>query len=711
MRRSVIFCLVIILLLTTLGLGGCQRASVMDPRIKQAIGTNSRASDAVDWLIANGDLVIPELMSRISGNNDARADEACQAIFAMGDYGRRSLLKYYSTLSPKGKERAIQTIAKENSKEAILQLMAISRQKDSFELAVQALRSMGDITLHYCAGQLHSDYYKDVVDLTIIQYGDEAVPLLIPAVNSNDPEKADRALNLLANIGEPAIVPLVKNTLERAEEPKDAALVSQVMLRNYPQQAAQAVIDTSTLGIGYPEVAASMLFELGEENMALVFGTRTENGTEKALAYLLDHYMGLIGSTKALQLALSNPGDAVVDGVKLALSAGGYVESAFTAIMLNMSDSDDPSSYLYTMCDRLIADPSYRAMAQAVIAQDATMMQTVVQSGLSTTQVGHAYSSAGTNEFMVQRLDGILNALGGEDRKYLLNALAKGSDNHLPDLVWQRYASGDAQLSMEAADAIVGSTSSGKHYPYYTMDFTPYTAKLISDLKSGNEIRRNTAHAMVDGVPTNNIHHGFFKALFDAKPSQSLFVILANHYSGKDALPVNLSMTSSGKEIAPKTVSLTIKAKVSDVSSKDYPNFESDAKSALNFLDVMQVQENADVALSFDIKLNTHYKLYSGMHSRSYLGAEGHGTLDARQNGSRVASSRGGSLILPPEDKPVGKGVYVYMADPKDAPLADAFMIAYIDALYRMWGEEVLFAMYNYDATNTLEAAKVLWTR
>ena len=171
----------ILIFAMTLVFTGCGAANVIDSKVRTAVSGTSRSDEAIEWLLANKEMLIPELANRMSNYSPKRSRQAAEALIAMGEAGRAGVIRLFDTISPEGRNLWCTVLAQQGTKEAVIELLILSSHEGSFNMAVSALVSMGEVSLNYLAGQLHSQYYQQAVDTTLANFGEDAVELIIPA--------------------------------------------------------------------------------------------------------------------------------------------------------------------------------------------------------------------------------------------------------------------------------------------------------------------------------------------------------------------------------------------------------------------------------------------------------------------------------------------------------------------------------------------------
>ena len=124
----------------------------------------------------------------------------------------------------------------------------------------------------------------------------------------------------------------------------------------------------------------------------------------------------------------------------------------------------------------------------------------------------------------------------------------------------------------------------------------------------------------------------------------------------------------------------------------------------------LKIVDNANTKLVISINEVPIGKHYYGLAGNSYLGAKCTTTIEIYIGNQLVSTVSGYYEIQPPSENPVGTNVSEYKNDPTDAPLETPFITSYIEAIYKTFGENVLFGTYQYDRQATLEVGQALWT-
>ncbi len=704
MKRKIAAYSFIVLILLTI-LAGCGGASVIDSKIRSAESNSSRADEAVEWLIVNGDIVVPELVNRISNSGGRKAKQAARVLILMGDYGRQGMLERFDTMTIEGRDRLCKILAEQSDKQAVLELLALSQHIDAFDMAVSAIISMGDVAMNYLAGQLHGKYYMQAVDSSLVGFGINAIDVIIPSVHSTNQDKVNRALAILSAMGEDAVVKLAHEALYNSDTITDAKRIAGMMLNNYPESAITAVLSDINDDTR-PEIAAALLYEIsGSENIGFVL-MQSSLGNSQIMPKIMQEYMKLCGVNEVLMLALTGD-ENMPAGAKYALTSGEYDMLTFTAILNNIGQADGMSSKIYSLSNDLLSDDYLKTLALSIIAMDTNAFMQVVSSDMKTEKIGNVLSQGSRNSVVVSRLTAMADTLQGEDKKRIFKVFACAGDDYLPAIVLNAYAQG-GDNSIIAEQALIETPVSSGKFKFNNLDMMPYAAKIIEGLTSSNDEEKFITQRILSRISTAKIQNDFYKTIFAYKKEKTIFSVLASHYTGLGALPVNLSFEDGENIIQPTTISVKFTGDVKNVTKSDEPDFSSLLKGFASYLGVSLVTQDADVALEFDCDITPRSTRYSGLLSRSFSGAEASGRLDAYVNGTKIKSVTGFASIIPPQEYPGPSGEFSYKNDEKDAPSDEAYVICFMNAMYNMWGEEAILALYNYNMFLAAQAAEGL---
>jgi hypothetical protein len=684
-------------------LSGCGTSKVIDAKVNSAVSGSSSSDEAIEWLIINGDIMIPELANRVSNAGGNKAEHAAKALIAMGNYGRQGMIQRFDTMTMEGRKRICTVLAEQGDKQAVLELLAISTHTDAFDMAVEAIVSMGDVAMNYLAGQLHEQYYKEAVDAALAGFGEKAVDIIIPAVHSTNDEKVDRALGILTNMGEGAVEKLAIDAIKNSPNIAEAKRIAEMMLKNYSQSAITAIM-SNIKGDVRSEIVASLLFEVsGKENIGLVL-MQTSLGDAQMVQNVLKEYVKLSAVDPVLQLTL-NGDEKIAQGAKCMLSGGEYDEQTFTAILNNINEYDNKTTKIYGLATELLIDANLRTLAQSIISQDTNEFMQVVSSNMRIDKMGSILSLSSHNPSIVNRLTNMTNTMQGEQKRDIMCVLACASDDWLPLIVLNAYAAGGENGNLAAEALTLTPVASGK-FMFNKIDMLPYAGKIVEGLTSKDNMIKSRTQQILFRVSTATTNNEFYKTIFSYYKDRTVFSILASHLTGVDAIPVNLSFEKNGTTITPKTISLKIKGDVKNVSSSKEPKYDDLIKGFAAYLGVTLVESGADVELVFDCDITPRSKRYSGLLDKSFLGAEASGKMTAIVGGKTIATATGSATILPPDEYPGPASVFVYKNDEEDAPSDEAFVICFINTMYNMWGEEALLGLYNYNMVATNAAAE-----
>ena len=186
-----------------------------------------------------------------------------------------------------------------------------------------------------------------------------------------------------------------------------------------------------------------------------------------------------------------------------------------------------------------------------------------------------------------------------------------------------------------------------------------------------------------------------------------MFTILCWHYVGEGAKKLNLQIEGTSNVIS--EISYEMKSiKVTGIDKDDFIDYEGMVIQSLNILG-LKIVDNANTKLVISINEVPLYKHYYGLVGNSYLGAKCTTTIEIYIGGEKVNTVSGYFEILPPSSNPVGTNISEYYPDPTDAPLETPFITSYVEAIYKTFGENVLYGTYNYNRQATLEAGAALW--
>ncbi len=704
MKRKIIALIITTTILLSALLSGCGASSVIDSKVKSAVSNSSRSDEALEWLVANKDIVIPELLNRMSNSSGNRAEQSAQALLMMGDIGKKGSIMLFETMTESGKRTWCDALAKENTKDAVIELLILSEKEGAFDIAVSALVSMGDVALDYLAGQLHSPYFSQTVDTTLANFGEPAVELIIPAVHSSDKDKVNRALVILATVGQSAAAALAKDALVNSENTESARQIAVTMLKNYPETTINTIIesidDTTNVSI-----AAALLNEIsGTENINAVLSA-SSLGDEAVVSKVLKEYLIMTGIDPVIAIAL-NGSEEYLQGASIALQGGDYDTQVLIAVLNNIKDTDSQGSQIDNIAEKLIQDVNLKLLARAIISNDTQTLYEVLSTGMELSRSSSILSNASENIYT--RMIAANNSLEGDAKKTFMTVLASCSDSMLPSIVLSEYANNEETSSL-AANALTSALSANGKFMFSEVDMSAYSSKIVQDLLSSDDAKKTAAQIILSRVSTSKSNHAFYKTIFDSYKDKTVFTILAGHYGGAGALPLDLTIDVNGSQISPQTVTVKKTGDVKNVSSSKEPDYKTLIAGFAPYLGWTEAESDADITLDFDCDITPKDKRYSGLIASSYLGAEARGTLTLYVNGEKIKSVSGYALISPPSEYPGPEGEFRYKSEREDAPASDAYLIAFINAMYNMWGEKALFGFYNYDVNATDKASSDLF--
>ena len=705
-KKTSVYALIILIILSFV-LTSCGTSNVIDSKVRNAVSGTSRSDEAVEWLVANEGMIIPELINRMSYSSLKKARQSADALLSMGDVGREGAIRLFDTMTVEGRSMWCTVLAEQKTKDAVLELLILSLHEGSFDMAVSALISMGDTALDYLAGQLHSDYYAQTVDTVLANFGEKAVKLIIPAVHSTDKDKVGRALVILATIGESAATELAKDALVNSKNAEEAKKIAEVMLKKYPETSINAIIssvDDSTDA----SIASVLLYEIsGTDYIASVMSEAGSSSAPK-IGGILKEYVKLCGVEPIVHIALSG-GEAAAEGAKKALQGGEYDKEVLSALLNAMQEADAQGSSVDNMAASLIGDGNMQIFAHSVIRSDAQAFAQLAAGGIAPAQIGEILGGAAQNPAVYNRMLSMVQTLQGEQKLAVMTSLAACNDTFLPTIVLNMYSSG-GDSGILAAQALTSAPTSGGKFMFSDINMTPYAAKITQGLNSSDATEKSYAQIILSRVSEAKSNNEFYNAIFASYKDKTVFTILSGHYGGAGAVPLDLTVDAGGAQTVPKTVVFKKTGDVKNVSASNEPDYSSLITGFAPYVGWSQVESGGDITLEFNCDITPRSKRYSGLLAASYLGAEASGTLTVYVNGEKVKSSKGSALIMPPEDYPGPSGEFRYKSDPQDAPASDVYVICFINAMYNMWGEKALFGLYNYDANATNQASDGLFT-
>lgn len=689
---------------------GCTSSSFVNSKINDALAQNRTSDSAIEWLIYNKNLVAPVLTERLSSNGQNKVDETKELLTIMGNEGVAIVLSDFHGLSESGKTALCDVLAAQNSKESIMQLLAMSSLEGGFDVSVAALIKMGDVAADFLENLLHQYKYYECVNAVLAGNSQRVIEDIIPLVSDNDSNLQNRALEILALSNSDVIAPFVASVLSDTSLTNEKAIrISSIALYNNRETAIDEIISIAALGNADPLTSATMLYEISkDDDLAIIFEKCAKSSNAINTNEMLKELVNQAGVPRIIETALNTQSSETLTSISFALATYEHSLAAFVELLNNVGDNDDSSSQIFYLVQTLIYDPALRGIAEAIISTDSVGVNTALQlEGANPKTIGEALSQTSQNPTISIRLDNMLNAMDYLSARSTLIMLAYGEDEVYPKLVWDRYISGDYNLSKSAMDVILEATSVGIKFQYTNMDFLPYANKLVQDLNSGNSETKTTALLILNKIPEGVNHHEFYTKVYEGYKEQSVFAILCWHYVGEGARKLNL--TFEGTTDAITEISYNVKSiKVKGVDSDDFIDYEGMVKQSLNTLG-LKIEDDANAELVITINETPISKYYRGLIGDSYLGAKCTTTIEVYVAGKKIRTSSGYFEILPPADNPVGNSYSEYMSNPTDAPLETPFITSYVEALYKAFGEEVLFGTYQYDRQATLVVGMPLW--
>lgn len=703
--KTIIPILIIALLVT-----GCSNSSFVTSRINDVLAQNNSSEDAITWLIYNRDLVAPVLSNRLSSSNKNKVSETKELIGLMGKDGAAIVLSDYHNLSESGKTALADVLVVQNTKDAILQLLAMSSLEGGFDISVAALIRMGDTAADFLENLLYQDKYYSCVNAVLAGNSQRVIDDIIPLVKSGNSYIQNRALEILAFSSSDVVAPLVENVLSDTSLTNEKAVrISGIALYNNKETAINEIISIVALGNANSVTSATMLYELSkDDDMGVIFEKCAKSSNASNTNDMLKELVNQAGVLRIVETALNSASNETITSISFALASYEHSINTFIEILNTVSQSDDINSFIYGLSGRLIYDPVLSDMAQSIIASDANALNAALQmEGTNPKTIGEALSKTSQNVTIVQRLDAMLNSMDSQSAKSSMIVLAYGEDAVYPTLVWDRYISSDYDISKSAMDVILEATSAGIKFKYTDMDFRPYADKLIQDLTSHNSEQKTTALQILNKIPEGVEHHEFYKQVYAGYRDLSIFSILCWHYVGEGAKKLNLEVVGFDNVVT--EISYGVKSlKVTGIDKDDFIDYEGMITQSLNSMG-LKIVENANTQLVISISETPISKYYRGLIGNSYLGAKCTTTIEIYVGGQKVNTVSGYFEILPPADKPVGDNISEYKTYPTDAPLEIPFITSYVGALYKTFGENVLYGTYQYDRMATLEVGKNLW--
>ncbi|MEX1376854.1 MAG: hypothetical protein AB1Z23_05170 [Eubacteriales bacterium] len=702
--------IIILAIVASLLLAACSNGYFVGQKIDAVLVQNRKSPEAEEWLIYNSELVAPVLADRLSSRSNKKVNDTKELLMIMGKDGVSIVLSDFQSLNDDGKAALAEVLVAQNSKDAVMQLLAMSSLNGGFDISVDALVQMGDTPIPFLESLLNQDAYYECVNAALAKNSQRVIEDIIPLVNSDDSYLQKRSLEILSFAQSDVVAPLLEMVLSDSFLTNEKAIrISNIALYNNKETAINEIINIAAQGNADPVASATMLYELSkDDDIGQIFEKCAKSANAANTNEMLKEYVNQAGVARVVQTALSSQSLETITSISFALSTFDHSIDTFIEILNSVRDTDSADTPIYELSDKLIYDPILSAIAQATIAIDANAMYTSLQmEGANPKQIGEAISQTSGNETIVRRFDTMLNSMDSNTAKSTMIVLAYGEDAVYPKLVWNRYISADYNLSASAMDVILEATSSGIKFQYTDMDFLPYADKLVADLKSGNSEIKNKAIQILNKIPEGVENHEFYKKVYSGYKDQSLFTILCWHYAGEGAKTLDLQVDGLDEIIT--EISYEIKSiKVTKIDSNDFIDYRGMIKQSINTLG-LKVVDNARVKLVITINETPLSRHYSGLVGNSYMGANCTTQIEVYIDGEKTKTVSGYFEILPPAKKPVDDDVSEYKDKPTDAPLETPFITSYIQALYKTFGEQVLFGTYQYDRLATFEAGKGIW--
>lgn len=702
--------IIITILIIVIIVSGCSNNSFVSSKINDVLAQNKSSEDAIEWLIYNKDLVAPVLTERLSSNSQNKIDETKELLNIMGKEGISLVLSDYQNLNQSGKIALADVLVVQNNKDAVMQLLAMSSLEGGFDISTSALIKMGDTSIDFLETLLYQDKYYDCVNVVLAGNSQRVIEDIIPLVSQGNSYIQNRALEILALSSSDVVSPFVESVLSDSALTNEKAIrISSIALYNNKETAIDEIITIAALGNTDPLTSATMLYELSKDNdLALIFEKCAKSSNAMNTNEMLKELVNQAGVPRIIETALNTNSSETLTSISFALATFDHSLAAFVELLNNVNETDNTSSPIYQLADTLIYDPALSGVAKAIIASDAVGINAALQlEGANPKTIGQALSQTSQNITISIRLNNMLNQMDYLSVRSTLIMLAYGEDEVYPKLVWDRYISGDYNLSKSAMDVILEATSVGLKFQYTNMDFVPYADKLVQDLNSGNTEIKTTALLILNKIPEGVQHHDFYSKVYEDYKKQSIFAVLCWHYIGEGAKTLNLIPEGSNDIV--NEISYDIKSiKVKGIDSDDFIDYEGMIKQSLNTLG-LQIIDNSNTELVITISETPLSKNYRGLIGDTYLGAKCTTTIEVYISGQKINTVSGYFEILPPDENPVGTSYSEYMSEPTDAPLETPFITSYIEALYKAFGEEVLFGTYQYDRQATLLVGMPLW--
>ena len=567
---------------------GCGADRSLARRVDAMLEGGETGRQAQRAIMDEADSVYPVLLEWLESADAKRSKRAQSAFMALGEDARQYLLVHFSTMSESARPLAVEVLAAPADKESILRLISLMRFPDARDSVVRSIIAMGEPAAAYLAGQLHSTHYSDSIDAALAAFGETAVPLVVPALKSENADKARRAINILIAIGEPAIPGMVSGLLGFGSG-EEALLRAGEAFARYPEAAISAVLNTVCGGEGAPEAAASMLSSLDASYWPTIFSYQTAQQDTGRLGQVLAHLIrDRVTVSGALDMAIADSGDALWQGVGAGLVSGGFADETMVEILSRIGSSADSDRQLALAAEAFLPEGISRELVRALCDDDAEAFSTLAQgqSAEGLRWMGRHLSQAADNKAVYTRCARALEESGGDTRQALLAAYASGTGNRLPALVMGMLSSADDTMKQAALTALVQVEGENGNlngsFLYEGLDYTDFLEGWSGCLLSPNDDLAALAHQVLARVPAGSVNHRFFDGLFIAAPSEYLLEVLSGHYWEENGVKASLRYppdTPDAQEVA--TVALTISGGISGVAAADAPDMKPVAAGIL----------------------------------------------------------------------------------------------------------------------------------
>lgn len=707
---------ILALLLCVAPLAGCGEESALARRVDTMLEGGDKGREAQRLLMEDTDDIYPTLLKWLESDDGVKSGRAVSAFIRLGEDARQYLLRSFSTMSEKARPLAVKALAAPADKQAVLRLISLMRFSDARDAIVAAIVEMGEPAAQYLAGQLHSAHYSGYVDEALAAFGETAVPFVVPALQSENGNKAGRAIGILMAIGESAVPGMVSGLLAGGCG-DDALALAGATLSRYPDVAIPAILDAVCAGTGTVETAVRMLSSLSPDNWPAIFSYQPQSDDAGTRGQALTRMVAALSPGVVLDLALADDSEALWEGVAMGLSGDeSFCDPTMVEILSRIGQSGDSDARLETAALRFLPEERTRELVRSLSAGDAGAFRTLAaaQDAEGLAWLGAHLSMVSGNETIYDRCAAALEGTAGAARQALLNAYASGTGGRLPALVMSELSNADAACRLAALSALSQVADSGGSaagfLEYAGLDYAAYLDGWIGCLSGDDPEIRDQAGAVLRRVPPGSANHGFFLGLFEAVPSQYVLEVLSGHYWEENGLSAKLTYPPGAEEPARvATVALDVSGAISGVAGGDAPDLAGTARNVLETLGLEIVGSAADADLLLDIEYTGQplHKFYPGMSKTSYSGARFTLTLRTTDGTTELRGDIG--CTLPPPDAITVSDATEYLPDPADAPLTDCFRQALIDGLYRLFGEEALFVLYRDFPDAVLPVAQPLW--